>query len=387
MIFTLIFWASVILLAHSYLLYPLILQILASKKTIKSPHYNKDEDLPNVSIVMSVHNEEQVISDKIKSIFYTDYPLNKIELIIGSDASTDGTNRICEIYEKNYSNFRFFPFKERQGKPMVINQLVTKAGSEIIIMTDAKVFFKRNTIFELVKYFKNKEINIVGGNIINQKIQKDGISIQEKAFMSREITIKYNEGLLWGKTMGIYGAIYAIRKNSFKDIPEGYSVDDFFITMDVLKNKGKAIMNLDAMSIEEVPNLIGAEFNRKVRISVGNFQNLQHFLGCLWPFYSSLAFAFLSHKVIRWFGPILILLTFISNVFLISKESFYQYTILLQVLILILPLIDLILRKINIHVVFLRFITHFFAMNVALLFGLFKYILGIKSNIWQPTRR
>jgi cellulose synthase/poly-beta-1,6-N-acetylglucosamine synthase-like glycosyltransferase len=387
MIFTLIFWASIFLLAHSYLLYPGILQIIARKKKLNSPFYKPDDELPFISIVMSVHNEEDVIAKKIKSIYHTDYPLNKLEVLIGSDASTDGTNRVCNIYEKNYSNFRFFPFIERQGKPSVINKLVAEAKAEILILTDAKVYFTGNTLFELIKYFKNDKVDIVGGNIINQKTQKDGISFQEKTFMNREIVIKYNEGLLWGKTIGIYGAIYAIRKNSFTNVPEGYSVDDFFITMNVLKNKGRAIMNLNAITMEEVPNLIKTEFKRKVRISTGNFQNLRHFAICLWPLYSSLGFAFFSHKVIRWFGPLLILSIFISNLFLVHVNMFYQVVFILQIFLLSIPLIDLLLRKFNVHVVFLRFITHFFAMNIALLIGLFKYILGIKSNIWQPTRR
>lgn len=387
MIFTLIFWASVILLAHSYLLYPLLIQLLGRNKTLDYKKYNPDDDLPFVSIIMSVHNEENVIVDKIRSIFYTHYPHNKIELIIGSDASTDGTNRICKVYQKNYDNLRFYEFNRRQGKPSVINTLVKEVKSDLMIMTDAKVFFRQDTIFELVKFFKDGGIQIVGGNILNEKTRKDGISVQEKAFMNREIIIKYNESLIWGKTIGIYGAVYAIRKNQFTPIPEGYSVDDFFITLQVLSSGGKAIINLNAETIEEVPNLLKTEFRRKVRISVGNFQNLGHFARCLWPPWSSLSFAFLSHKVIRWLGPVFILLTLISNLFIFDQNWFYQATLIFLVLLMFLVLCDLFLRKINIHIVILRFITHFFAMNVALLFGLIKYTVGIKSNIWQPTRR
>jgi len=387
MILKIIFWTSIALLAHSYIFYPLILHFLSRKKQENKEQWGKDDNLPFVSIIMSVHNEEMVIVEKIRSIYYTLYPFNRFEVLVGSDASTDGTNRICKVYEGNYQGFRFYPFPKRQGKPAIINQLVKEAKGDILIMTDAKVFFTIDTIFELVRQFKNKEIQIVGGNILNEKVAKDGISRQEKAFMNREIVIKHNEGKIWGQTMGIYGAIYAIRKESFQPVPDGYSVDDFFITLNVLKKKGRAIMNMNAITKEDVPNHLAMEFRRKVRISAGNFQNLSYFASCLWPPYKSLAFVFMSHKVIRWLGPFLLMLILLSNILVFNHGMIYRISLYIQFFIYSLPLIDSILRKIRIDIVFLRFITHFLAMNSALVVGFIKNLSGKKTNIWQPTRR
>lgn len=387
MIPIILFWVSLFLLAHSYLLYPVLLQILAQKKTDNKLVYSRDEHLPFISIIMSVHNEETAVVEKIRSLYYTLYPVRNFEVLVGSDASTDATNRICKVYQSNYPDFRFFPFNERQGKPAVVNFLVNEAKGDILILTDAKVYFTLDTIFELVKHFKNPEIDIVGGNIINTKTHKDGISIQEKAFMNREISIKHNEGKIWGQTIGVYGAIYAIRKSRYTAVPDGFSVDDFFITMSVLKNKGKAIMNPDAISNEEVPNLITAEFKRKVRISAGNFQNLKYFSSCLLPPWKSLSFAWTSHKVIRWLGPFIILCLYISNLLLYNSKLFYQISFILQTGLLILPFIDFILKKLNVNVSFFRFITHFLAMNAALFAGFIKFLSGRKTNVWQPTRR
>ncbi len=386
-ILIIIFWSSIVLLVHSYLLFPLIIQHLAKNKTANTIVYNKKEDLPYVSVVMSVYNEKDIIEDKITSLYKILYPQNKFEVIVGSDASNDGTQRICMMFGEKYRNFKFIHYEKRQGKPAVINELMKKARGDIVVLTDAKVIFTQNTIFELVKHFRNSRIDIVGGNILNKKTSRDGISVQEKAFMNREIIIKNNEGILWGQTIGIYGAVYAIRKSSFTRIPEGFSVDDFFVTMNVLKKNGRAIMNLEAVTLEDVPNLLSTEFRRKVRISAGNYQNLRYFLSCLWPPFSSLSFAFFSHKVIRWVGPFLILFTFVSNIFLVKINLFYQITFGFQVVLFILPLIDLFLRKINLRIVFLRFITHFFAMNAALFAGFLKILSGRKTNIWQPTRR
>lgn len=387
MISGILFWLSIAALFHSYILYPWVLKMLSRGKKENSLVYRPGEELPLVSVIMSVHNEEMVIADKVRSIYYTLYPLQKLEVLVGSDNSTDGTDNICKVYSENYEHFHFFPFAERQGKPAIVNRLVDEAHGDILILTDAKVFFEINTIPELVKHFKNPEIHIVGGNIINEKTNPGGISVQEKAFMNREIRMKYMEGLIWGKTMGIYGAIYAIRKASFTKVPPGYSVDDFYITMNVLQKKKQAIMNLRATSLENVPDDLSMEFRRKVRISAGNFQNLKHFASLLWPPFSALSFAFASHKVIRWIGPFLIILCFITNILLAISSEFYYFLLVLQVFLAIAPLIDGILRKFKIHNIFLRFVTHFYAMNLALLVGFFKSVTGTKTNIWQPTRR
>lgn len=387
MISEILFWLAVFLVFHSYVLYPVILDLVSRRKKQNETIYQAEDDLPFISILMSVHNEERVIVEKIKSLFYTSYPFNKFELLIGSDASNDGTNRICKIYADNYEQLRFFPYPVRQGKPAVINALVKEARGEVLILTDAKVFFELDTIFQLIKHFKNKDIDIVGGNIINERIRKDGISIQEKAFMNREIKMKYQEGLAWATTMGVYGAVYAIRKKAITTVPDNYTVDDFFITMDVIKKKGKVIMELRALTREDVPNEISMEFRRKVRISAGNFQNLSFFRSLIWPPWKAAGFAFLSHKVIRWIGPFILLAAIITSGLLSAHSFFYLALAMIQVFLLIVPIIDIILRKFNIHIVLLRFITHFYAMNLALLIGFIKNLFGLKTNIWQPTRR
>ncbi len=302
-------------------------------------------------------------------------------------ASTDGTNLICKIYSENYESLHFFPFKKRQGKPAIINSLVEYAKGDLLILTDAKVFFDNRTIFQLIKHFRNPEIDIVGGNIINDKVSLKGISLQEKAFMSREIRLKHLEGLIWGQTMGIYGAIYAIRRNAFIKVPGNYLVDDFYITMNVLRKQGKVIMELNAITREDVPDDLEVEFRRKTRIASGNFQNLKAFFPCLFPPWTSLSFVFFSHKVIRWTGPLFLIIIFITNLYLASDSNLFRYILYFQIFLLILPFIDLFLRKINFHIIILRFVTHFYVMNIALVLGFLRSIFGKKTNIWQPTKR
>lgn len=386
MIITVVFWVSAILIAHSYLFYPVIIQLLASRKTKNNEVYRKTDNLPFVSILMAVHNEETVLVEKVRSIYYTLYPFSKFEVLVGSDASTDLTNKICKVYQQNYQSFRFFPFMERQGKPGVINSLEKKASGDILIITDANVFFNIDTIFNLVKHFKNKDVGLVDSVMTHSGMSKKGIAEQENTYIRREISIKQNESRLWGAMMGPFGGCYAIRKNLFTDIPENYLVDDFFINMNVIRKGKKTINSMDSAVNEDVPHNLADEFRRKVRISTGNFQNLKHYFPLALNIFRGSGFAFFSHKVIRWLGPFLLLAIFITSLFLLDKP-FYRIIFAIELLIATLFLIDLLLNQMAVSFRPFRFITHFLSMNLALLIGFFRYLGGVKTGIWQPTRR
>lgn len=387
MIWQIIFWICIALIIHSYLIYPSILYLLARNKKDNEILYTPDENLPFVSIILSVYNEDQIIRDKLRSVFSTTYPADKFELLVGSDGSTDQTNSILKLFSVEEPSFRFFPYDERTGKGNVINRLREEAKGEILIFTDADIMFSKDLIYNLIKNFKNKSIGVVATNIVNKNPETNGISVQEWSFMNRETRIKYREGKIWGTMMGAYGACYAIRNELFTPVPQGYAVDDFFITMKVLEQKYKCILDLDAIHHEIISNQLSEEFRRRIRISSGNFQNLREFYKLLWPPFTGLSFSFLSHKVIRWIVPFLMILLIISNIFLFPVNLFYKITLYVQAGLIFIPFLDFILRKLGLQIVFLRFITYFYSMNLALLAGFFKFIKGTETNVWQPTQR
>jgi cellulose synthase/poly-beta-1,6-N-acetylglucosamine synthase-like glycosyltransferase len=381
-----VFWLSVALILLSYAVYPIIVTLLARGKKENSEVFDVN-DLPAVSVIIAAYNEEASIRQKIESTVNCNYPADKLEILVGSDASNDRTVNILKELAEKHPCIRVFDFQQRRGKPSVVNDLVANARYDILIMTDAKVFFREDAIFELVKHLKNPEIGIVGANIVCKKQSVDGISVQEYAFMSREIKLKYYEGLTWGKTIGVYGACYAIKKEQYTVVPPHFSVDDFYITLRALINGSKAIMNLNAVCFENVPNEIGIEFKRKVRISAGNFINLVALSQIFMRPFSSLFFAYFSHKVLRWFGPILLIAALISNLLIIEEGLIYQLAFAGQLFLLLAIPVDILMGNHGIHNRLLRFIRHFYAMNLALLVGLFKAIAGQKTSIWQPTKR
>jgi len=395
-----LFWISVFLVFHTYLLYPLLLKLLSiNKKQNQIIYQLKDTDLPEVDILLAVYNEEKVIEEKIRSTFHTSYPVTKIKFYIGTDASTDETNKIIKKYQQQYTQLQLIQFSGRKGKAAIINELSTCSKSPLMILTDANVFFDYDTIYHLVKHYKNQEIAQVGGNIlqktINQKTKienrkskiEKGISFQEKAYQIRENKIKYQEGIVWGSMIGAFGGCYSIRRDYFIPVPRNYLMDDFYISMNVLSKNKKAINELEANCYEDVSVKPSEEFKRKVRISAGNFQNLSVYKGLLWPPFTGKAFAFLSHKVLRWYTPFFIIIALISNLFLMNYYIFYQITLCVLIAAFCIVILDLVLKIININWKLFRFISHFFYMNLALLVGFFKFSLGVKTNIWQPTER
>lgn len=395
-----IFWLSILVIAHSYIIYPLLLTLLPKKNENKTCYTNNDQ-LPVVSILMSIFNEEEVIAEKIDSILASNYPLDKIEIIIGSDNSSDKSNEIVSKLAEKHNLIKFYPFYERQGKPGVINQIFAKATGEIIVLSDANVFFHKDTVFEMVKHFKNEQVGLVDTHMINKGLVKDGISIQESAYISREVKIKNAESNIWGTMMGPFGGCYSIRRELYKPVPANFLVDDFYINMKVLQKGRKAINNLQALVFEDVSNNLKDEFRRKIRIATGNFQNLNQFkkllLGILGlnPFEKNaepviskfgVSFSFLSHKVLRWIIPFFIVAIFISNIFLLDS-LIYQLSFAGLIFSFTIPFWDILLKKANINISLLRFITHFYSMNLALFIGFFRSIKGVKSGVWQPTKR
>ncbi|MCW5909225.1 MAG: glycosyltransferase [Chitinophagales bacterium] len=396
-----VFWGSVLLVAHSYVLYPLLLKLFSIGKKGNSNVYAVDDvSLPQVYVVFAAYNEEKVIAEKLESIFRTSYPMEKLKVYVGSDNSTDRTNEIIEQFAAQHPQLHFFSFEGRNGKATVLNKLVSEIESTgidkdntVYVFTDANVMFTTDTLYELAKHFKNETIGQIGANILNRGQQRDGISHQETAYIQRENHIKYLEGLNWGSMMGAFGACHAMRANMWTVIPSNYLMEDFYLSMHVLSQNKKAIKELKAVCYEDVSNEVQEEFKRKTRIQAGNFQNLSSYWKLLFRF-NAVSFCFLSHKVLRWLGPLFIVLAYVSNLLLwVSGAQFpvvpniYKITFLLQNILLLTPLIDRFLQSNNVHLKLLRFVAYFYWMNLALVKGLGMYVKGVKTSAWSPTKR
>jgi cellulose synthase/poly-beta-1,6-N-acetylglucosamine synthase-like glycosyltransferase len=387
-----LFWLCVALMLHSYVLFPLLLQVLARNKRDNDIVFGRDDALPQAFILMSVFNEQKVIEEKLDSVLNTGYPPNKLNFYIGSDNSTDRTNGIIKEYAAKHPQIKFHPYYERNGKSGVLNKLYEQIRQhgykpdDVFILTDANVMFTPDCIFEMAKHFKNPAIGQVAANVLNKGQRQDGISLQESAYIQRENLIKYREGKIWGAMQGAFGACYAMRASCFTPVPANFLMEDFYISMSILSQGKKAISEFKSVCYEDVSDDIKEEFKRKTRISTGNYQNLGVFWTRLFRF-DAVAFCFYSHKIIRWKGPFIILLMLLSSAILAAHSLFYGLVLGLMILFLISPLIDRLFRSLGINFSLLRYAAYFNLMNLALLYGFYKYIKGVETSAWSPTQR
>jgi cellulose synthase/poly-beta-1,6-N-acetylglucosamine synthase-like glycosyltransferase len=385
MIPELIFWTAVFLILHTYVLYPFILFVFSSGKKGNEVYYERNEELPMISVIIAAHNEESCIKNKVQSIFAGTYPAEKYEVLVGSDQSTDRTGDIVNLLMTDYPSLKFFDFKERRGKGSVVNDLVQDSLGTIFVLTDANVIFSDETLYYLVRHFKNTRIGLVDSNMINQGMKENGISYQEKAYISREVRIKDNESRLWGAMMGPFGGCYAIRKEDYAPVPSNFLVDDFYINMRIFEKGKLAINDVNAVVFENLPDELKVEFRRKVRIGTGNFQNLRKFWRLI--FTKRYGFAFISHKVARWFGPFFLLAALAANISLAFESRIYFWILLCHLAVYLIPLFDWILKQLNIYIGPFRLVTHFFSMNAALFIGFFRSLGKVRSGVWERTVR
>ena len=379
-----IFWTSLMAIAYSYLIYPALLRIRAGKKTLTPPE--DPTEWPTVEVVFAAYNEEGVLEEKLQSVLNSDYPKDKLSVRVGSDASTDKTDAILENIAASDDRLTWRRFGGRSGKASIINALTDESSADILIPTDANIMFTKNTVKQLVRWFGNDRTSIVGANIIYEDANKKGIAPQEDFYLRRENNIKEREGLLYGTAMGIEGGCYAIRKDAVRPIPKNYFMEDFFQSMQVMQRGEDVLVDTKAIVYEDVSTEIREEYQRKVRISIGNFQNLKHFYPVLYKQTFPLGFVFFSHKVLRWVTPFLLLIMLFSSLQMaFSGATLHQWLIVIAILWIGLTVAQV--KRIASFGGIPSFAAHFLYMNLALFHGFIKFSKGVKSNVWKPTKR
>lgn len=382
-------------LFHSYLFYPFLLSALSKKRRPARPQFGDGEEWPQISVLLSVYNEEAVIAEKLQSLFASDYP-GALSYFIGSDASSDRTHERIRALCKGREDVFLSEFPHRRGKPSVLNDLARLAlerrppsAGHIFLITDANVFLEPATLKRLIRHFKDPDIGLVDAHMINTGLSEAGISRSETQYIRTESLVKNREGQLWGTMIGPFGGCYALRSDLFEPIPPHFLVDDFYLAMRAFEKGALAINDLEAICYEAVSHELREEFRRKARIAAGNFQNLLLFWRLWFPPFSRLGFAFFSHKVLRWMGPFLLFIALLSSLALaLTGNPLFAALLLLQLVVWVLvPLADRLLLTIGVHLIWLRGVRYFLSMNLALLAGFFRFLRGVRSGAWEPTKR
>ena len=380
-----LFWIVSLLVVYTYLLYPGLLFVLVAIRRPFQPRRMPTttyEVLPGVSIVVSAYNEESVIEEKIKNCLELDYPRESLEIIIASDGSDDRTNEIVKRFSDK--GVILADYKERRGKAEVLNRTIPAAKNEIIVLSDANTFFRKDAIKMLVRNFGDDRVGCVCGEMRFKNSRENKMGELEGFYWKYEVFLKRLEGSI-GSLLGANGGIYAIRKKLFEKIPSNTIIDDFVIPMKILEKGYSVVYEPEAIAYEETAKGIIQEMARRVRIGAGDFQSLILTKSMLNPLRGFSAFSFWSHKVLRWFAPFLLIGALFFNAFL-AGEKFYLIIFISQVSFYTAALIGRISPKAGRIKVF-GVCYYFVSMNIALLVGFFKFLTGTQKVTWERTER
>jgi cellulose synthase/poly-beta-1,6-N-acetylglucosamine synthase-like glycosyltransferase len=383
MVIATVFWCCAALLFYTYAAYPVVIGFLARRfgRCLDPPAADPDE-WPKVSLLISAYNEEAVIEERLANALAMDYPPEKLEIVIGSDGSTDATAAI--VRRCTDRRVRLLDHERRRGKAAVLNAAFGELEGEIVLLSDANSHIDPTAIRRLVRWFRDPAVGVVCGRLVLTD-PRTGSNV-DSLYWKYETFLKQCEGRL-GALLGANGAVYAIRKALYTPIPEGTIVDDFAIPLLARLRTGCALIYDDkVIAREETPPDIGSEFHRRSRIGAGAYQSL----GMLWklldPRQGWVAFAFLSHKILRWIGPFLLVGLLVSSALLWGRP-FYRATLISQVEFYLISLLVVLIPGRSWLLKPLRLASMFTSMNVALLVGFWRWVRGRQEATWRRTER
>jgi len=309
------FWIALTLLAYVYVGYPLLAWVRAA---LREAPLTRIPSEPLVTVIIIAYNEAQRIERRILNLLSLDYPRAKLEIVVASDGSTDGTVERAKPFESD--GIRVVAFDQRRGKAAVLNDVVPSAGGQIVVLGDARQRFDSRLLRELVADFGDPAVGAVSGElIIRSRASESGSTIGEGAsfYWRYEKFIRRSESRIHS-TVGATGAVYAIRQELFEPIPDDTLLDDVLIPMRIISRGYRVIFEPSARAYDLAVASPRHEFVRKVRTIAGTFQlfSLERWL--FNPFRNSLWFETLSHKALRLLTPLLHAVMVITNVGLIA---------------------------------------------------------------------
>jgi cellulose synthase/poly-beta-1,6-N-acetylglucosamine synthase-like glycosyltransferase len=377
---TVAFWAAAVLLAQTYFLYPLWLLLLARVRPARTGAPPRPADWPAVSLVVAAHDEAECIGEKLKNSLALDYPADRLEVLIGSDGSTDGTDAIVAGQLDPRIRLSAAP---RAGKTSVLNRCIPQARGEIVVLSDANTRIEPAALKALVRHFEDADVGAVCGRL--QLYNPTRAEYEESAYWKYESWLKALEGTQ-GAVVGANGGLYALRRDLFSRLPPSTIVDDFVIPLRLLDEGYEVLYEPAALAWEETTEDYGREFGRRARIAAGNFQSLGLVPGLLSPFRGFPAFAFWSHKVLRWFAPALMLVALAANLLLLG-QPFYRFTLAAQLAFYALAW----LGSLSVGPSMLRRIAgvayYFVTMNLAIVVGFWRFLRNSQAAAWERTAR
>lgn len=393
-ILEIIFWAFVALVFYTYIGYGIVLYFMVKVKELfvkqKKNSLPDEADLPEVTLLVAAYNEEAVVKEKMENSLALDYPAQKLHFLWVTDGSTDQTNILLE----HYGRVKILYQSERQGKTAALNRAMDYVETPIVVYTDANTMVNRNAIREIVSCFQDNKVGCVAGEkriIVKDKDNAAGGG--EGLYWKYESTLKRLDGRLYS-AMGAAGELFAIRTELFEKMDTDTLLDDFILSMRIVKRGYKIAYCAEAYAIESGSADMAEEEKRKVRIAAGGLQSIWRLRELLNIFkYGIVSFQYVSHRVLRWsVTPVALFALFPLNVWLAinsasSSSCGYGVLLIAQLLFYLAAYWGYALSKRQIKNKFLYVPYYFVFMNINVLKGAFYLKKKKGSGAWEKAKR
>ena len=373
-----IFTISVFAIFYSYFGYPLSLYIISLIRKIR---HEKKIIYPDVSIIITAFNEKERIREKIENTLSIVYPKDKIEIIIASDGSTDGTNEIISSYAGK--GICFLPIPSRGGKESAQKEAVRRSKGEILVFSDVSTMIDPNGIEQIVSNFSDPDVGCVSSRDL--VIGPDGKPGGEGLYVRYEMGLRLLESSV-SSLVGLSGSFFAARRVVCEDFAEDLD-SDFRTLLNCVKVGKRGIIDPLAIGYYREISDPRKEFDRKVRTILRGitlfFRNTE-FMNIFK--YGLFSYQYLCHKLLRWLVPFFMIISILAIAIMSFNSSAYLIILISIIAVLSYSLLlhfNIISNPIGIMMVPVYFIM----VNLSILTAWWKYFRKERVIVWNPTQR
>jgi cellulose synthase/poly-beta-1,6-N-acetylglucosamine synthase-like glycosyltransferase len=373
-----LFWISLLIVIYTYFLFPLILALRAL--FCRKPIGTKDHT-PKVSLIIVAYNEAAVIEKKLDNVFSLNYPSEMLEVIVASDGSDDGTNELVKDYGAPRLKLLELP---RQGKNRALNAAVQHAEGEILVFTDADSILAPDSLRNLLAPLASPDVGGVSGDYrYPRDISRNS---GESSYWGYDRNLKRFQSLS-GSITSVTGALYAIYRCLFRQVPNGVT-DDFFVCSQVPSAHRRLIFEPKAVAYGPISESMEAEFLRKVRVVTRGLRSVWKMRHLLNPFrYGFYSLQLFTHKVLRRLMVIPLFILSVCAPVLWSAGYFYTLMTILQIGFVSAAILGFLLRRRRIGRLKPFALASFFVMvNTATALALLNLVRGLDYDVWAPRR-
>jgi cellulose synthase/poly-beta-1,6-N-acetylglucosamine synthase-like glycosyltransferase len=374
-------WFCLLWVLNIYFFYPIFLWIihLIWRHPVKKAPYE-----PAISFIVSAYNEESVIAEKLENILSLDYPKEKLEIVIASDASTDRTDEIVKSYSDK--GVRLFRLENRGGKIPALNAVIPTTGGEILVLSDANAMYNPEALRALMSNFVDKRVGAVNGEHIFLNKSESTVERGVGFYWKYETWLKVMESAIYTNVF-ITGAMIALRRELYpKGVSGELNLDNVLPTCIV--NQGmRVVYESGAVVTEETAKNAREDFGGRVRTTIRGFcfvSSLSRFID-IWK-HPIFVFHLLCRKVFRWLVAPFLIVLFFGNLMLVGSPH-YRVCFYIQIGFYLSAVIGWILNKHLIKFKFFSIIYYFCLINIAALIGFLRFLTGEKMSTWSHATR